>query len=189
MKVALLGHSYVRDLETYSFSLPSSPIHTFRYFWKPGSCFDYWNSKPLQLFDCISYQPEIIYIVLGGNSIVASLPLHQTKRKALCLYEYLKTTLPSTLIVQCEIEDRYLVRSNSRGTPSHSDYHKLRRRLNLYLCKAKDTDFFCNIGGPGRLDDLKYYRGDRIHLNSLGLSKYWSCIENHLSYVISSKSN
>ena len=189
MKVALLGHSYVRDLETFSFSLPGNSVHTFRYYWKPGSCFDYWNAKPLQLLDCISFQPDIIYIILGSNSIVDSLPLCETKAKALGLYKYLKTALPSTLIVQCEIEDRFLVKPNSRGTPSHSVYHKLRRKLNVYLSKAKDPDFFCNIGGPGRLDDLKYYRRDKIHLNSLGLAKYWSCIENHLSYVISNTTN
>ena len=185
MRVALLGHSFVRDL-SYARVSSSDSAHTFAYFWRPGSCFTYWLNWPSQLRDCISFNPDIIYIVLGSNSIGGQL-LCEIKQNAKSFYKLLKEALPSTLVVQCEVENRYLVHPNSRGTPSHSEYHRLRRRLNQYFSSDKTKDFLCNIGGPGRLDDEKYYKGDKIHLNSLGLQQYWSCIDNHLDFVLANK--
>ena len=187
MKVALLGHSFVRDLEAHARASASGSAHAFAYFWKPGSCFNHWLNWPSQLRECITFNPDIIYIVLGSNSIVESILLCETKQNAKSFYKALKEALPSTLIIQCEVESRYLCYPNSRGTPSHTEYHRLRRRLNQYLCSDKTKDFFCNIGGPGRLDDEKFYKSDKIHLNSLGLQQYWSCINNHLDYIIANK--
>lgn len=183
MKIALLGHSFVRDLESHALTTESE--HNFRYFWKPGSCFNYWLSRPSQLEDCIAFKPDILYIVLGSNSIVDSIPLCETKQKAKSFYSLLRSDLPVSIIVQCEIENRYLSFYNYKGTPPHLDYHRLRRRLNQYICSDKTIDFFCNIGGPGRLDKEVFYKRDKIHLNSAGLECYWDCLGSHIDFVIS----
>lgn len=182
MKIALLGHSFVRDLSIHTAVLESA--HDFRYFWKPGSCFEFWCNKPYQLADCIAFKPDFIYIILGSNSIVDSIPLSETKQKAKFFYELLRTKLPNAIIVQCEIEDRYLASSNRKGTPPHIEYHRLRRRLNRYICSDKTIDFFCNVGGPSRLDNEEFYRKDKIHLNAAGLKRYWACLFSHIDFVI-----
>ena len=183
MKIALLGHSFVRDLEHNASTIES--VHNFCYFWKSGSCFDYWCNRPSKLEECIAFKPDLIYVVLGSNSIVDSIPLCETKQKAKSFYRILKRDLPDTTIVQCEIEDRYLACFNHKGTPPHLDYHKLRRRLNQYLCADKTINYFCSIGGPGRLDNEHYYKSDKIHLNASGLELYWDCISSHIEFVIS----
>ena len=184
MKIALLGHSFVHDLEYHA--LGTDSVHEFRFYWKPGSCFDFWNGKPRQLLDCIAYKPDVLYIVLGSNSIVDSIPLSGTKQNAKSFYETLKIELPDTILVQCEIEDRFLSAFNHKGTPPHVDYHRLRRRLNQYLSKIKTIDYFCNVGGPGRLDNEDFYKRDKIHLNTAGLDKYWDCLSSHLAFIVSS---
>ena len=133
----------------------------------------------------MNYASELIYIVLGSNSIVDSIPLCETKQQAKAFYRLLRDLLPDTTIVQCEIENRYLTCFNHKGTPPHSDYHRLRRRLNQYLCTDKSINYFCSIGGPGRLDKEEYYKRDKIHLNSAGLDCYWDCINSHVDFVIS----
>ena len=182
MKIALLGHSFVRDLESSTSVLEG---YEFKYFWKPGSCFEYWCRKPHQLQDCIAFAPDIVYVILGSNSIVESIPLCVTKQNAKTLYNLLREELPGTSIIQCEIEDRFLSSSNHWGTPAHSEYHKLRRSLNKYLSSLKIIDSFCSIGGPGRLDNSNFYKRDKIHLNSAGLDCYWDCLRTHIEYFVS----
>ena len=183
MKIALVGHSFVRDLESHG--SPLALAHDFAFFWKPGSCFDFWSRYPRQLQLCVNFAPDIIYVILGSNSIVDSIPLCETKQNAKELYRLLREELPGAFIVQCEIEDRYLSVVNYKGTPPHVEFHKLRRSLNKHLGSNRAIDSFCNIGGPGRLDNENFYKSDKIHLNASGLSCYWDCLGSHIDFIIS----
>ncbi len=73
IKVAIVDHSYVRDLayigNQYCKFL-NGDNYEINYFYIAGSCFDTWTAWPQELFNVLDFEPNFIIVYLGGNSII-----------------------------------------------------------------------------------------------------------------------
>ena len=189
LRVAILGHSYVRDLESltvYSGVLNDNKPYEIKYFFKEGSCFDYWLDWPQLLHDCIEFNPDILFIILGGNSLKEHVRVSLIKQKAKTFFQVIRNNLPNVKLVFCQVENRYLERSNRFGTPPYSRYRLIRNKLNKALQKLTNKDFLCCIAllaGPRRLDRLELYRSDSVHLSKPGIKLYFEIILKTLNYI------
>ena len=89
MKVAIIGHSFVRDLESlsvYNFALVNNTECEIRYYYINGSCFHTWSAWPLKLIDCFAFRPDIVFTVLGGNTISEFEPIALLKSRATAFF-------------------------------------------------------------------------------------------------------
>ena len=177
MKIAILGHSYVRDLATlgnFSTSIQQQDFE-IQYFSFPGARYSKFLADTRLLDGLIHESPEFLVVILAGNSI-----LHKFDNKTIydqCkqFYTYLRQKLPNTIIISAQVELRYYSPNNSWGAPSGDEYKNRRNTINTFLSRFKLKDSLLMIAGPGRLDNPEYYR-DEVHLNNDGLKKYFSCI-------------
>ena len=186
LKVAILGHSYVRDLESlsiYEGFLNDNTPYEIKYFFEADSCFDFWLNWPQILHDCIEFQPNILFVVLGSNSLVENVRVSFIKRKAQIFFEIIKNNLPNVKLVPCQVENRYLKTSSPSGTPPFERYRLIRNKLNKPLQVLPSKDFLCCIAGPRRLDKIELYHSDRINLNTKGIQLYFEIIVKTLNYI------
>ena len=78
MKLAVFGHSYVRDLSTLgNFRLEfGSELHLeVSYFGFAGARFTTFFTNPDLLSDLVAYRPDYIVVILGGNDFSSQVPL------------------------------------------------------------------------------------------------------------------
>ena len=192
-KVCVLGHSYVRDLEGqnhFEGIFPDRTPYEIRYFYKPGSCFDYWLDWPEELHSAVDWEPNYIFFLLGGNSITDDDSASNLTNKANTFIRVLKNSLPSAIIIPIQIEARYLKTPHPRfGTPAFPEYRILRNRVNKFLQKNKEKHFLCIIAGPNNLDREEYYRFDKIHLTNLGNKVLLNIILGTLRYAYKTVNN
>lgn len=190
MKVAYIGHSYVRDISKlgYQFSkFNDSKLFEIKYFSIPGSNFLTWIDWPDQLHSCVEFSPNILVIVLGGNSIVDQISDADLRHNCKVLFTILRNCLPKTILISTQVELRFLSTPNRFGTPEFALYKKRRDKFNQFLKSFKEKDFLACVAGPGRIDNPKYYR-DSVHLNNLGLRKYFDLLNRTVLYAYN-KSN
>ena len=123
-KVAIFGHSYVRDLPLEE---PlQRPAYYVRQFCLPGGKVATIKEKPVWE-KLLSYKPDLTFVILGGNDISRTCDVHHL---ALALQDLVK-----------EIEDRtggycYVVSIESRTHPrgmTPEDYNKCKNGLNARL--------------------------------------------------------
>lgn len=187
MKIAIIGHSYVQDLERFAMAFTDILNNNYcqvKFYYLSGSCFNTWIAYPPELRSCIdNFQPNIIFTVLRGNSIKNEDSLSSLKSNAYNFFFLHKFHLPSVLIVDCQVENRYLTKMNRKGTPPHKEYSPLRKKFNKFLHKCNRKDFLCMIAGSGRLDNPKLYKADKTHLNLKGVSVYWNQINRTITYL------
>ena len=172
IKIGILGHSYVSNLQSLGITsgkLQGGRNYEIKYFHRSGSCFDFWLGWPHQLHECVEFKPDYLIVILGGNSIKESIRVKTLKEKANIFFQVLRNNLPDTKLIPAQIELRFLEKTNSFGTPPLQRYRLIRNKLNKALQESKIKDFLLCIAGNTRLDNIKYYRSDRIHLNSSGL--------------------
>ena len=186
VRVAILGHSYVKNLHALSIKngyLDNGTEFEIKYFFKGGSCFEYWLDWPQKLHDCLEYKPHILFIVLGGNSLVENVRVSHIRKQAITFFKVIKNNLPKVILVPVQVECRFLESVNKFGTPPYSRYRLIRNKLNKAFQKIENKDFLCCIAGKNRLDNIEYYCSDRIHLNSQGIKLYFRCIIKTLNFI------
>ena len=186
IRVGFISHSYGRDLESTGISkgrLQQGISYEIKFFHESGSCFDYWINWPQQLHDCIEYRPHILFICLGGNSIKETIRVKSLKEKANIFYKIIKNNLSETKIVACQVESRFLTVTNSHGTPPFARYIAIRNKFNKAIQESQERDFMLCIAGKNRLDDRKYYKNDRIHMNDIGLKKYMRSVLHTIEHI------
>ena len=186
-KVAILGHSIARDLNSlgaFNGIISEDHSYTLQFFFISGSCFRTWLDWPQKLHDLIEWEPHLIFLVLGSNSVLSKDSVKNLVKEAETFYRVLKNSLPQVVIVQCQIELRFLDRFDFRGNPPRSIYRSLRNTANKALLKCPLKDHFCMIGGKGRLDDETLYRPDKIHFTREGLSRFRAIIRHTIVYIV-----
>ena len=186
VRVGIIGHSYVRDIA--SLGVTSGQISSdiqleIRYYSKPGSCFDFWIDFPHELHNCLHYNPHILFLSLGGNSIKETIRVKSLKEKADILFEIIRNNLPHCKIVPIQVECRFLTVTNRFGNPPYPRFKQIRNKLNKAFQQSKKRDFVCCIAGPNRLDARKYFKSDGVHLNKAGLQKYLNQILRTVDYI------
>ena len=92
-KVAIIGHSIVRDIASVgTLSGSISDLHTYevQFFWISGSCFRSWLDWPQKLHDVIEWSPDIIFCILGSNSVLTDDSVKKLISDAYDFYKVLK---------------------------------------------------------------------------------------------------
>ena len=122
MKVAVYGHSFVRDLA----DLGTSHIYIkntgvdFKYFFYPGFSFRNFVLQP-QLLDClIPEDPDIVVVILGGNDLKVDVELCNVKIDCEQFYQLLREKVPRAYIVASQIVTRHCSSVNRHGSRQNS---------------------------------------------------------------------
>ena len=190
LRVCILGHSYVRDLERLHFRegvFDNGDIFEVKYIALSGSCFKHWTSNNAQnLNPVVNYRPHYIIVCLGGNYILTTNTRRDLRYFALTFFDTLRSRCPVATIFVVQIERRYPTIPNRWNTPDYTEYEKRRRHFNNFLPRIRNKDWVIYVQGEGRLDSPQYYR-DGVHLNRKGLLKYLSCIIETIKWVYNGK--
>ena len=192
--VLLLGHSYVNYLNDFGWRDYSRDrrghfvglSHEFMSY--PGRDFGYFTSENL-LNPVREYNPHIVVVIFGGNSITTDRTNTQNKRDAKRFYQYLRLVInPNCLVLAVQVEKRYYSHVNLYMCPEPEEYNKKRNILNNYLQRQlkhqRLVDHVIMLGGEVFSKEL-HYQDDGVHLNQLGLDMYRRIIENGIDYAIS----
>ena len=172
MRIAIFGHSYVRDLGTLgtnSINIRNS-INELVYFSFPGACFNKFLHNTKLLNELVACKPDVVIVILGGNDIKVQTDLDIVKSDCQSFYLTLKSALPSVRIIASQIEHRHLETINRYGTPSATLFKKLANSFNRWLVRQPFKDKILILNGAEKLSDQKYFKADGTHLNIEGLS-------------------
>ena len=193
-RVLLLGHSYVNYLDDFGWRDYSKDSRgefvrlSYEFISYPGRDFKYFTSENL-LNSVREYDPDIVVVIFGGNSITTDRTNSQNKRAAKRFYQYLRLVInPDCLILAVQVEKRYYSHVNLYMCPEPEEYNKKRNILNNYLQRQlkhqRLVDHVIMLGGEVFSKEL-HYRDDGVHLNQLGFDMYRRIIENGIDYAIS----
>lgn len=184
MKVAIIGHSYVKDLFLLNRNhilLEDNTQVELHFTFSPGCKLTHYVNNPHLLSEAKNFNPDIVIAIIGGNDIVNSITTEDLHRNCRDFYTFLRSEFPNSKLVGSQIELRFYNHSNRFDCPPHSEFDLRRKSFNTFLKRLKVKDCILQVQGQGRLDDRSFYR-DLVHLNSLGLNKYFDIIENTIQY-------
>ena len=137
MKLLILGHSYVRDLSSlgiFNFSHDQTNIEV-KYSSFPGANYGYFLKNPSIISETVSYKPDIVIVILGGNSILRDLTKYELFHQCRSFYQILRKELPSSIIVPAQIETRFYKLGNKYGALTGEKYRLRRNELNKVFSK------------------------------------------------------
>ena len=186
MRVAIFGHSYVRDLQQlgYSHLIYSDVCVPLNFFSFPGSGFHKFILEPSLLDELVSCKPDIVVIFLGGNDIKIDVDLNFVKRDCEQFYAILRLRLPKSTFVVSQIELRHIVSVNRHGTPAFELYRKLANNFNKWVARQKFKDKILLINGENKLSNSNFFRADGVHLTKQGLELVFNLIHSCLSDTV-----
>ena len=191
MKIAVFGHSYVRDIQCLENSdhiyVDGAPFN-LKYFSFPGYCFRNFLSDPKLLVNLVAFSPDIVVVILGGNGVNIDSDLGVLKSDCENFYVLLKSKLPQAYVIATQIEHRHLYSVNRHGTPTADLYKKLANNFNKWLIRQPFKDKILMVNGENKLGNSKFFRSDGIHLNFEGRFLYFELLSNCLFDPIKSLS-
>lgn len=153
----------------------------YKYF--PGANYSTFLSDNSLLLQSIVDKPEVVVVILGGNSISRDVTNFEVFKQCRAFYKLLRDHLPNSRIIAAQIELRFYETPNRFGAPGPEDFRKRRNQLNRFLQTLKLKDNLLIIAGPGRLDNQQYYK-DSVHLNKVGLRVYMSILKTTIDYSL-----
>lgn len=198
MKILVFGHSYVRDLSRFGpwdcelelengEKVPTS----FEFKAYPGKDFAYFLSNPGEVSKILDVDPDVVIVVLGGNSVTAALSNIQINEQARAFYTLLKAAVkPSCLKLAVQVEPRFVSSGNRHRVPEASEFNRRRQTLNNYLNKNLKrqglVDRVILLGSVNYLNHPQYFR-DGVHLSGAGLERYKETVLDGLRYALARK--
>ena len=183
MKVLLFGHSYVKDLKNLGYKSFVSNNVTFQleYLYQPGGSYELFLNDHSLLNSAFEYQPDFIIVIIGGNALNNSKPDEEIRKQCRDFYQMLRNGLPNTTIIAAQLELRFYESNNRWNAPDSAEYLRRRNNMNTFLKRLKLKDALMMVAGKNRIDCASYYR-DGVHLNRVGLIKYFDFIKCTLAY-------
>ena len=200
MKLLILGHSYVRDLERnfvwqpYREVIVDESVVRLRVHFQayPGKDIPYFLEHP-ETFDRIaSVKPDIIVVILGGNSIVSDLSNQQLRDNLFEFYDCLNSVLtPGCLRLAMQVEPRRPIAGNRFRAPEYREFNRRRNIVNAYmnreLKRAHMLDRVVLLGGANYLDDDEQFAADGVHLSEEGRVDYKIALMNGVTYALNNR--
>ena len=198
MKVLLFGHSYVRHLErlgqwdqevTLNTGVKVDCNFLFKSF--PGKDYKYFLDNP-QEFDTIKLiDPDIIVVILGGNSINARFSNCKVNELAEGFFLKLKTVVrPDCIRLPVQIEPRFVGPNDRHGTPRALEFNRRRTVVNNFVCKKLKkrglVDRTILLGSVNFLRDPNLFT-DGVHLSNAGLKLYRKAVIGGIVYALENK--
>lgn len=188
MKIAIFGHSYVRDLELLGhsdFVISEVPV-SFQYFAFPGAGFRKFLNNPRLLDEVVLEKPDILVIILGGNDIKVNVELKEIKENCKEFFRLFRSKLPDSFFVATQVEFRHSEKVNRHGSPSEKLFRKLALHFNNWLNRQKFKDKIFVVNGNTKLCDVGLFQKDGVHLNLEGLEVYFDLLISALSGPVES---
>ena len=188
INVAIIGHSYVRDLQSVgiNFNQKLYPVNPciIKFLSRPGSTFNDWNSDPNMISELRDLFPNsiinCIIIILGGNDFTENNlsvqpgqnPLYNIYDHIVQLYSKLKNNFPETKLINVPIENRfYRDQTIHRLSPPIDQYRVYAKRVNKFIKSKKMVNaIVCVWSEKGGINNPDLFRPDGVHLNSRGLT-------------------
>ena len=195
MKVLLYGHSYVRKLEQLGnwnreITLNNGGKVDCQFLFKafPGEDYDYFLNNPQEFHIINLIKPDVVVVILGGNSIVNSVSNSAIKLKATEFYTKLREVVdPLCLRLAVQVEPRFSKAGNKFGTPEAEEFNQRKQIINNHVNKTvkrnKLVEGVILLGSVNYLNDSKYFV-DGVHLNKIGLQMYRDAILGGLKYAL-----
>ena len=189
MKLLILGSSHAKYLKKYDRRRVRNILGEqvfFNYQEFSGKGFEYFIDNPGEIDDVIAYKPDMVLVILGGNSISTE----RTKRTLLnncrTFYQLLRDRLdilsPNTKIIASQVFLRW-VYNNNYNTPKPEPYKTARNYLNNYINKLRTKDYTLLVAGKTKLDKRKHFK-DGIHLKHSGLKVQFQILNSLLEHII-----
>ena len=124
MKLLILGHSYVRDLSKLgvSYITHERNVIDVKYVAYPGASYDSFLGDPSKLTAALSYNPDIVVVVLAGNAIHRDISNYELFNKCKSFYQLLREKLPNAIIISAQTELRFYNTVNAFGAPKADEY-------------------------------------------------------------------
>ena len=198
MKILLFGHSYVRHLERLGnwdreLSLTGGKKVDCRFLFKshPGKDYTYLLKNPQEFGIIREFNPDVIIVILGGNSIGSKHSNPEINDLASRFYSKLKEVVRSDCLkLAVQIEPRFVDAGNRFGTPEAEEFNRRRTVVNNYVNKKLKkyglVDGVIMLGSVNYLRDPKYF-SDGVHLNTEGLLMYKDAVIGGLVYALEKK--
>ena len=132
--------------------------------------------------------PDIIVVILGGNSISDKHSNAEINDLAPEFYNKLKQAVRSDCLkLAVQIEPRFVDAGNKFGTPEAEEYNRRRTVVNNYVNKSLKkyglVDNVMLLGPVSYLRAPKYF-SDRVHLRTEGLKMYKEAVLGGLEYAL-----
>lgn len=183
MRVLLVGHSYVRDLMHLGYNTFHTEGEKFEveYIYQSGANYDTYLNDTSLLDPAYGFQPDYVIVILAGNSINNYTPNSEIYQKARDFYSVLGDRLPDAKIIAAQPELRFYSEDNHWDAPGTDEYRGRRNSFCNFLRRDKTKHAIMQISGPGRMDSKEYY-SDGVHLNNVGLEKYFNIIKTCIGY-------
>ena len=196
--VLVLGHSYVRDLKNSYSLVKENPHFDFSFLLqqficfdpKPGSTFELWNKQDwlTKGKSCLTRDPHAIIVILGGNDFNPSLfategnPITPVLTSIQIFFSNLKQLYPQSKIIFAKVENRFYNNSNKHPHSPPVELHtRYSKYLNLYIYRHKICNTFVHTNDKKfGIGDAKFFSKDGVHLNKMGLVRYWFLISSSL---------
>jgi len=180
IKVALLGHSYVKYLPQHMdspFSNENGTEFHCNYFYRSGATFaSMINDDILQ--EIREFHPDIILVIMGGNDIKDDVDNKKIYDRCLDFYKKIQEDVPAAAVIAAEVEMRFYEEGNNWGCPTEDTFNKRRRCLNKFVYKHCPIEDMMYLGGPGiGLNTRENFMDDGVHLNSAGLEIYCTILQ------------
>ena len=186
VKVAFLGHSYVRDLSSVldHESVCSEREIEFRFFFKPGATVRGISIDDIFVKPCIEWKPRILFLLLGGNDIRCGWDIRETFDiyKEFC--DKLKEQLTDLVLITSTIEPRFAKANERFQTPPPEQYHVAAKAFNRLLKKWTLPDYRFLTWGANRLENINLFDKDRVHLNTTGKKVISHLVNDLVSRVV-----
>ena len=179
MKLAVFGHSYVRDLSTlqhFRLEFGSELYLEVSYFCFAGARFTTFLTNPDLLSDLVAYGPDCLVVIVGGNDFSSHVPLSDICKNCKEFYKLLREKLPKAKIYATQVELRFYKTPNRFCSLDSVTYKKVSGYFNTYLKKFKLIDRLICILGPNRLSNESFYKADGVHLNTAGIRRLFEII-------------
>ena len=185
MKILVFGHSYVRDLASLRVDSLNWQSQTLRIEYKsfPGAGYERFLDSPALLESLLTSKPDIIIVILGGNSITRDIVNHELQARCKRFYQLLRQSAPNAILIPAQVELRRYSPNRRFDNPPAEIFKQKRNSLNQFLKRLRLKDRLLIIAGPGRLDDNRYYR-DGVHLNTAGLRVYMNILKSTVVYAL-----
>ena len=185
VKVLIMGSSHVCKLDQF-ISSKSLKLHQheveFKFDGHSGASFKTYIERPHLLTSALKFQPHIIVVILGGNSIVKQTTDPQIRVDCHHFYQALQAAVPiHAKILGTEVFMRRLW--SSPRTPTPPDFERSRDMLNNFLRTLLPADDIIELTGKTCLDShgATY---DGVHLREPALKLLWTKIVRAVSEVL-----
>ena len=194
-KVLIFGHSYARELAGVG---PWDIVVTgaegqeyqlaFEFRGYPGRDYGWLLENPQKIEEIRDLNPDIVVVILGGNSITAALSNTEICHQAAEFYTLLKAAAkPACLKLAVQIESRFVAPGNRHGAPQAVEFNQRRTIINNFVNKRLRrrglVDRMILLGGAGHIVNPANF-ADGVHLRRAALARYKQSIINGISYAL-----